>query len=488
MKLLRSAWSRVARWGVATFKKAGVRQWVLATAVFLTMSAVLLANVVTERVDLQVGQVAARDISAPQRVLNRYATEARRAAAEDEALVQAVADPSNYVINLAIEVRARESVDLAFRALSDARAQGLGPEEARRELASRTGIDLALAEVQHGLEMGDEELAGLAQAVIDAVSQLLRGERVGEEELEGVRAGLGARIEAAAAQKGVALSPASVQLGAAIGAPAVQPNLVLDMQRVNRATEAAARNVEPVYVERSQTILRRGDLVTEEHIQILQDLGMVKASSNYLQAVGLVLVVALMMGLFGVYLYQHQKGLLQDEGHLALLGLVLVLVVGIAKVLSFFPSEAAGYLVPVALGTMLIGILLDAHVAVVAAVFLSVIVGIVMGYDLRYALVALASGLAGVFSTSRVGERSHLARAGLLVGVVTFGSMAALGLLHSDLALVRYSPLGVINGLLSAVGTIGLFPYLESLFGITSSIRLLELSNPNHPLLRKLPQ
>lgn len=486
MKLFRSAWSRIAGWGVATFKKAGVRQWALATAVFLTLSAVLLANVVTERIDLQVGQVATRDISAPQRVLNRYATEARRAAAEDEALLQAVADPSNYVINLAVEVRARESVDLAFKALMDARAQGLDAEAARREIAARSGIDLPSPDVQQALELGEEELADLSQAVVDAVSQALRGERIGEEEVEEVRAGLGARIEAAAGQRGVLLSAAAVQLGVKIGAPAVQPNLVLDMQRVNRATEAAARNVEPVYVERSQTILRRGDLVTEEHIQILQDLGMVKARSNYLSALGLVLVVALLTGLFGVYLYQHQKGILQDDGHLALLGLVLVLVVGIAKVLSFFPSDAAGYLVPVALGTMLIGILLDAHVAVVAAVFLSVIVGVVMGYELRYALVALASGLAGVFSTSRVGERSHLARAGLLVGVVTFGTMAALGLLHSDMALVRYSPLGVINGLLSAVGTIGLFPYLETLFGITSSIRLLELSNPNHPLLRKL--
>ena len=46
--------------------------------------------------------------------------------------------------------------------------------------------------------------------------------------------------------------------------------------------------------------------------------------------------------------------------------------------------------------------------------------------------------------------------------------------------------MGLFNGILSAVGAIGLLPYLETVFGITSSIRLLELSNPNHPLLRKL--
>jgi putative nucleotidyltransferase with HDIG domain len=45
---------------------------------------------------------------------------------------------------------------------------------------------------------------------------------------------------------------------------------------------------------------------------------------------------------------------------------------------------------------------------------------------------------------------------------------------------------GLLNGLLSGVLAIGILPYLETLFGITSSIRLLELANPNHPLLKRL--
>ena len=49
-----------------------------------------------------------------------------------------------------------------------------------------------------------------------------------------------------------------------------------------------------------------------------------------------------------------------------------------------------------------------------------------------------------------------------------------------------HSYLGVLNGIISSIIAIGFLPYLESVFGITSAIKLLELSNPNHPLLKRL--
>ena len=275
-------------------------------------------------------------------------------------------------------------------------------------------------------------------------------------------------------------------LVAGIVAGVLEPNLVLDLQRLNRAREEAIANVKPIYVERGQIIVRKGDLISDEDIRILQDLGLLRSNANYMSALGILLVVAIMIGLFGVYLYQHRRQIVTDEGHLALLALVLVVVAGITKVLSIFPSEALGYLAPVALATMLIAILLDAHVAIMAAVFLSVIVGLTMGQELKFAVVALVSGLVGVFGVSKVGERSDLTRAGVIVGLVTFASMVSYGLFRADMGMVQYSILGAVNGLASAIGAIGLFPYLESVFGITSSIRLLELSNPNQPLLRKL--
>ncbi len=134
------------------------------------------------------------------------------------------------------------------------------------------------------------------------------------------------------------------------------------------------REVQPVYVERGQMIVRRFDPVTEEHLQILHDSGLLKETSHIGLAMGLLLLLATAMGLFGTYLYQQKSQILANERHFALLGLLLVLVAGIAKLLSLIPWEGALYLTPVALATMLIAILLDVQVAIMAAVFLAFIV------------------------------------------------------------------------------------------------------------------
>ena len=515
MKALKALTNRVAQWCVDTYRKAGVRQWLLAALVYVALAGLLLANVVTEPIELEVGQVARRNIEAPFRAVDRYRTDLLRAAEADRAVTEAVADASNYVINQAVAVRGRERIAQAFRLLADARAAApfaarpgdaalpgdgsaaaapvpgpdalpVDPVRVRQSLLSATGIDLPLPMVEAALGLDGARLMQLQELAGQVAGEILLGERIEEERLEPLRAELEARLRETPAYSRILAGEEEVALVAALVGRVLEPNLVIDLQRLNRAKEAAMQEVKPVYVERGQIIVRQGDLVTEEDIRVLQDLGLLGNRANYASALGVLLVLALMMALFGVYLYQYRRHVLLDEGHLALLGLILVVVAGVIKALSFFPSEASGYLAPIALATILIAILLDSHVAMMTAVFLSVIVGIAMGLELKFTAIALVSGIAGVLSVRRVGERSDLTRAGLLVGVATVVAMVAFGFLRSEAFMIKYSFLGFVNGLASAVGAIGLFPYLESVFGITSSIRLLELSNPNQPLLRKL--
>lgn len=485
--------ANMTKWSVDIFKKASVRQWSLIALVYVALGGMLLVNVVGEPIDLYEGQVATRDVEAPYRIVNQYRTEMLRAAQADRAVKDAVDDESNYVVNQAIAVRAKERINQAFRILGERSTSGVeqppGPEEiasVKERLLETAELNLEDGLITQAMQMERTRLVAVQEVSAQFAATLLQNERITPENLEPLRIGLEADL-ASSVEYGRLVSDAGERaLVAALVGSVLEPNLVLDLERLNRAKEAAMREVKPVYIERGQIIVRKGDLVTEEELRVLQDLGLLSGRSNYTTALGVLALLAIMMAIFGAFLYQHRRSILTDENHLALLGLLLVVVTGLVKALSFFPSEAAGYLAPIALATMLIAILLDAHVAMMSAVFLSVIVGITMGYELKFATVALVSGLAGVFSVSRVGERSDLTRAGLLVGAAGVASMLAIGLLRSEMFMVQFSFLGIVNGLASAIGAIGLFPYLESVFGITSSIRLLELSNPNQPLLRKL--
>ncbi|MGZ4032072.1 MAG: HD family phosphohydrolase, partial [Tumebacillaceae bacterium] len=104
--------------------------------------------------------------------------------------------------------------------------------------------------------------------------------------------------------------------------------------------------------------------------------------------------------------------------------------------------------------------------------------------------VTFISGLIGAFAVSRVKHRLVIMRAGFIISGVALITITAIQLLSStgsDLMQYLQSLLiGVISGIFSAIVTIGLLPFLESSFGILTPISLLELSNPNHPLLKKL--
>nr|MDA8211210.1 HDIG domain-containing protein [Clostridia bacterium] len=115
--------------------------------------------------------------------------------------------------------------------------------------------------------------------------------------------------------------------------------------------------------------------------------------------------------------------------------------------------------------------------------------GVLTGFQLRFAFVGLVTGLVAIYSVSHLSQRSDLAKAGLInVGASAAVSIIAIGLLTGmDVSLMSWGLLiGLGNGILSAVLTGGVLPYLESAFGITSAVRLLELSNPNNPLLKRL--
>jgi putative nucleotidyltransferase with HDIG domain len=138
----------------------------------------------------------------------------------------------------------------------------------------------------------------------------------------------------------------------------------------------------------------------------------------------------------------------------------------------------------------LISILFNSRLGVLATVIMSIFVGIIAGqHDVSFMIVAMIGGLVGVYGASKVDQGWDLARAGLLIGGANVVVILAAGLLAYDstwLKILWGTFFGLLNGLLSGVLAIGILPYLETLFGITSSIRLLELANPNHPLLKRL--
>src|SRR5207247_2087784 len=123
------------------------------------------------------------------------------------------------------------------------------------------------------------------------------------------------------------------------------------------------------------------------------------------------------------------------------------------------------------------------------AAVISMLVATVVGADIRLGLVTFIGSSVGVYAIKRIVHRTDLMLAGAWVGGANAVCVLALNLMdqlpwYPDIA--TDAIYGSANGVIVGVIAIGTLPYLEQLFGLVTPIKLLELSNPSHPLLRRM--
>ncbi|MGI6308304.1 MAG: HD family phosphohydrolase [Dethiobacteria bacterium] len=272
--------------------------------------------------------------------------------------------------------------------------------------------------------------------------------------------------------------------------PLIQPNMIFNAVATKANQEAARQAVEPVRILKKSLIVQEGEEITAKHIAQLKDLGLLGSRINRGGYAGLFFILAIIFILVILYLYLFNRDIYDSFTSLSLLGLIVVLTLVLGLAMRYF----SGYLMPMAMGAILIAVLFEPRLAVLISMIMALLFGFVVDGEFNYIIVSLFSGLVAICSVSRLQRRSDLTRAGIYVGGVNILCITALLLLNRGFQLeydfLREFSISVLaglgNGLFSSVMAIGLLPYLESAFGLTTAVTLLELADPGHPLLRKL--
>ncbi|PZD93933.1 metal-dependent phosphohydrolase [Paenibacillus sambharensis] len=284
---------------------------------------------------------------------------------------------------------------------------------------------------------------------------------------------------------------------------AIMPNKFYDKEATEEARVQAKEDTQPVVIKEGDVVVKRGQLITEEVYERLEGLGLLQDSKNYWPHLGLLLLSLLFLLL--IYFYLEQSGILSsgpdrkyNNAQLLMLWLIFalnLLTMSIISMIQTIELSYIGYLAPAALGAILIALLLDTHLAMVCSLLFATIGSIMFNldndhlFDFRYGFVIAVVSFAAIFAVHRASQRSTILKAGIMVSL--FGTVSVLTLLMFGDALPRTELIyagsfAFASGLLTAVLVIGLMPFFEISFGILSALKLVELSNPNHPLLRKL--
>jgi len=456
-----------------TQRNSVFRRLLVGVVLFLVFWAVLYGNVLPDRVVLEVGEAAPSDVSVPRETVNRLETERLRKEAAD-------AIPDVYHEDSSALGEALEEIKAAFQEVEAIVTDDELDEEAK----------LAALQEGWGSHFPEETLASLAlvspqelaeaRLAMEALVTTLMVSGIKPDALDNYRRQVDMETEA------LAMSSELKQFSAWVAKSSLRVNLVYNAQETEARRRTAMEQVLPVKLARGEVIVRKGQKVTEEHMALLEDLGLVQSGPDVSDLVGSGILSGILVGSVALYLRFFNRDVFESESRLILLGLIAAVTLLIAQVFQ----PISGFLAPVAAGTMLMATLIEPRLAVVSGMALSVMVSVMNGWDMRFFLAGTVGGLAGVLGVSRVGQRSDFMRAGFLVSsavvLVVITSHLIMGASLGDLASWRSILWGGLNGIVSAILTMGCLPYLEILFQVMTPVKLIELSNPNRPLLRRL--
>jgi len=454
-------------------RAAGMRRFLLYASLVIALSAIASLQHLPPTVMLRDGMVSPYDVDAPRSVefINQERTEELR-----RRTVASI--PPAYRRDPTAVADAERSIRGVVEAILATRADPSLSPEARRGALARLGL---LDEARTAAESLSRAKIGAALGEALRVVQETMATGVRPEDLPAARVRADDRLRQRPHLEAVLALARHLAVGG------VRPTLVIDAEVTRARHEAASLSVEPVRerILRDEIIIRKGDVVTVAQLRRLQMLGLATSPLRWESILGTLLLMALLVAVIGAYLWKFQPEIWKSDRKLVLLAAIILITVLGTRLLS---TRLSGLLVPVAASTMLVTILISPRVGSFTAGALAILTGIVVGGDLRLAIVTYVGALTGVFGVGRIQRRSELALAGGFVGIVMAVAILATDLIARDLSpdTASNAGLGVLNGLLAGILAIGALPYLEDAFGLVTPIKLLELSIPSHPLLRRL--
>jgi cyclic-di-AMP phosphodiesterase PgpH len=502
------------------WKYSKVLRWLLFVLMGLLFYATLYGELVPKTYDIKEGSVLEKPILAPKQIENSVETlKAKDEAAQKVQPIYTIVSLRNEalvndifmridMVNSDLELKESSKVEIyrtdlprmyhefGQQFLRSAQSTGQYPAELLKE------IEAKLAEQAYRIPeeiyykfplLSQEELAAMKPVATDIVLRLTNEQIV---DALTVRTRVAELVNSSPLTKNT-----TRELVQEIVRFVITPNKFYDEQTTTEARTKAREATPIVYTKKNEVLVESGQVITPDIYQRLNDLELLKGKSSNLPQLGVALLALLFVS--GMYMFIYQSKLAIRNNNVQLIMLLLIFAVNAAamKIVSlglYLDYTGIGYLAPVAMGIMLVTILLDARLAFISTILFSVMTGIVFNnnsealFDFGYFFVAAVACMAAVFAVRQANHRSSVLKAGVIVSLLAVIAAGCLHLLEytadkSDLKQVFLElSFAFGGGLLTSVLVIGLMPIFEAMFGILSPLKLVELSNPNHPLLRKL--
>ncbi len=276
----------------------------------------------------------------------------------------------------------------------------------------------------------------------------------------------------------------------------LQPNIIFNQEETDKLILAAIENVPKTigFVQQNEKIISKHERITLDTKLKLESLEKILSEKEYQKGstskvVGQVLHTALVLLLFGVYLFLFRKKVFYDNKKLILISIIILIQV-LFSYLSFKLNMEVSvkYLIFLPASAMLLTIIYDSRLAFFGSVVMAFLVAAVRGNDYELALVMLVAATLSAYTVRNIKQRTQIFRSMIFIFIGLGFSVVAFGLERSESFINITQNLGLvlINSIISPILTYGLLIFFEKSFNVTTDLTLMELTDPNHPLLKIL--
>ncbi len=425
---------------------------------------------------LHAGDISPRDYVAPNDASFESAvlTERKRQAAYDS--VPPVFTPPDPAISRQQMGRLRDTLDSITLTRADNNAT---TDQKRACLASLPDLELSAETIEMILALSDDRWSALREESLTVLERVLRGV-IRDSDVETVRRSVPSLVS-------FSLSESQAALVSELVKPFVTANSLHSPELTEAARVAARDAVEPVMAsyKAGETIVRAGGRLTEEQVEALQALGLIRSTSQPLDMLGKGALTLVLAAFTALYFYRRKRlGFLYEPRSLFVTAVLYLVFLAGAR-LAIPDNVLLPYLYPLPALGMLLGALYGMEAGIVVSIVASLLAA--HGFSSDFLPYYLLTSLCGVLALGPARRFWYFIWAGAAVTGAGILVLTAFRVSAGDLDWLGVAQLLLAaagNGFLSAAfALLGQYFIAQSL-GLATALHLLEISRPDHPLLQ----
>lgn len=451
------------------------RIFLFAVAAILTYF-IIMTVVTPKRYNFIEGDIASVDIKAPRDIIDEEATNAK----EQEVAAKV---EKKFTLKNEVKIEASQNIKSFFDKLINLKSSEIDEKEKINELKKIEAFKLSDNQYKTLLELTvnkDTELQWIALAAIDKAYE----NQIEENSIEKIDE---AKDTVEKYLKGQSLESNIEEIVQDMCDSQIHPNYFFDQAKTDESLKEALKSVSKVMIKKNQIIVKEGEPITQRQISILTELGLLGdgVSKNYIYTyIITAFYVVFVFVLQYVYLKNEKKDIFNNNKLILLTLLLNLFTLATTRVFEI----ASLFLIPIACSPILMSVFLDSKVSIIINLLNLLLVSVIVGFNPQIILIGIISIIIVAALLKKVNQRNDILYTTMYLSISVAIVVLSSGILLSNNInkILIDMTLSVLGALTSGILAIGLLPFLEYTFSLVTNMKLLELSNPNSPLLKRL--